>query len=92
MIDRSETRETPLCPMALQGRVTVWNARRGTHLGQRSYATELTGRTYDRKRSDQTMLKFSCESGAVHIWGIFGGRDSSDRAFMIQFKHDIAAW
>ena len=27
-----------------------------------------TGRTYDRKRSDQTMPKSSCETGAVHIW------------------------
>ena len=27
-----------------------------------------TGRTYERKRSDQTMSKSSCETGAVHIW------------------------
>ncbi|WP_210252253.1 hypothetical protein, partial [Microvirga tunisiensis] len=29
-----------------------------------------TGRTYERKRSDQTMSKSSCEAGAVHIWHI----------------------
>ena len=27
-----------------------------------------TGRTYERKRPDQTMSKSSCETGAVHIW------------------------
>jgi hypothetical protein len=30
-----------------------------------------TGRTYERKRSDQTMSKFSCETGAVHICNLF---------------------
>jgi putative transposase len=29
-----------------------------------------TGRTYERKRSDQTMSKSSCGAGAVHIWHV----------------------
>jgi hypothetical protein len=27
-----------------------------------------TGRTYNRKRHDQTMAESSCETGGVHIW------------------------
>ncbi|MBI1775047.1 MAG: transposase [Proteobacteria bacterium] len=44
------------------------NSRRGNHLGQRSCATAHTGRTYDRKRSDQKICPIPCEAGAVHIW------------------------
>jgi hypothetical protein len=29
-----------------------------------------TGRTYGRKRSDQSTAKTPCEDGAVHIWGM----------------------
>jgi len=53
VIDRSKTRDTPFPAVALVGRVPVWNTRRGTHLGQRSYGSATTGRTYARKRSDQ---------------------------------------
>src|SRR3982751_2028517 len=38
----------------LRGRLSVWNSRRGNHLGQRSCASAPTGRTYGRKRSDQS--------------------------------------
>lgn len=56
MIDRSETRDTPLTPLVAVGRHDVRNSRRGNHLGQRSCATAYKGRTYDRKRSDQSLL------------------------------------
>jgi transposase len=65
VIDRSEMRDTPDQPVAVcVGRPTVWNSRRGNHLGQRSCATAYTGRTYDRKRSDQKSAQHSCEMGA----------------------------
>ena len=54
MIDRSKTRDIPLHPVAVKGRSNVWNSRRGNHLGQRSCASATTGRTYGRKRSDQS--------------------------------------
>src|SRR3954453_18875090 len=38
----------------LRGRLSVWNSRRGNHRGQRSCASAPTGRTYGRKRSDQS--------------------------------------
>ena len=38
-----------------QCRCVVWNSRCGNHLGQRSYASAPTGRTYARKRSDQNI-------------------------------------
>src|SRR5436190_4141923 len=38
------------------------------HLGQRSKRPASTGRTYGCKRSDQTLKKNSCGTGAVHIW------------------------
>lgn len=53
MIDRSRTRDTPFPAVAFVGRVPVWNTRRGAHLGQRSYGSATTGRTYARKRYDQ---------------------------------------
>jgi IS5 family transposase len=42
----------------------------GNHLGQRSSVAAHKGRTYDRKRSDQTTAEPSCKSGAVHIWHV----------------------
>jgi hypothetical protein len=41
----------------LLGRFAVWNSRRRNHLGQRSCASAPTGRTYGRKRSDQSTAK-----------------------------------
>src|SRR5580692_7253170 len=37
------------------------------HLGQRSCAAAHTGRTYERKRSDQITAQLSCKAEAVHI-------------------------
>src|ERR1700747_3331014 len=54
VIDRSKTRDTPRFPLAAKGRLGVWNSHRGNHLGQRSCASAKTGRTYGRKRSDQS--------------------------------------
>jgi hypothetical protein len=68
VIDRSEARNTPDEPVAVcAGRPIVWNSRRGNHLGQRLCATAYTGRTNDRKRSDQNTAQQSCEARAVHI-------------------------
>ena len=63
VIDRSKTRDTPYWPMALTGRHPVWNSCRGSHLGQRSCATATTGRTYERKRSDQNYVQLSLRDG-----------------------------
>ena len=71
VIDRSTTRDTPYDSVTLKGRPAVWNSRRGNHLGQRSRASAITGRTYGRKRSDQNTAKSSCEEGAVHICVVF---------------------
>src|SRR6266851_2677824 len=48
----------PLC-----GRSSVWNSCRGNHLGQRSRASAQTGRTYGRKRSDQSTAKHLARRG-----------------------------
>ena len=63
MIDRSKTRDTPWSPLAAKGRLGVWNLRRGNHLGQRSCASAKTGRTYGRKRSDQSTAKMLLRAG-----------------------------
>src|SRR6202047_275452 len=68
VIDRSKTRGIPLDPSAAEGRSSVWNLCRGNHLGQRSCASATTGRTYGRKRSDQSTAQLPCEDRAVHIW------------------------
>ncbi len=78
VIDRSKTRGIPLDPSAAEGRSSDpsaaegrssdWNLCRGNHLGQRSCASATTGRTYGRKRSDQSTAQPPCEERAVHIW------------------------
>jgi hypothetical protein len=50
-------------PTGRKGRRPVWNSRRGNHLGQRSYASAPTGRTYGRKRSDQIIAKTALRGG-----------------------------
>jgi hypothetical protein len=55
-----------------RGRGAVRNSQSGRHLGQRSCATAPTGRTYDRKRSDQNTVQHPCEAGAVHIGHVSG--------------------
>src|ERR1022692_3589505 len=65
------TREIPHSPVALYEVAHLfWSSRRGNHLGQRSCVSAETGRTYGRKRSDQSTAKTSCEEGALHIWGM----------------------
>ena len=63
MIDRSKTRDTPCFPLAAKGRLGVWNSHRGNHLGQRSCASAKTGRTYGRKRSDQSTAQITLRGG-----------------------------
>src|SRR5215211_5597675 len=45
------------------GRSSVWNSHRGNHLGQRSCASAQIGRTYGRKRSDQSAAKHLARRG-----------------------------
>ena len=59
VIDRSKTRDTPCFPLAAKGRLGVWNSHRGNHLGQRSCASAKTGRTYGRKRFDQSTAQIN---------------------------------
>jgi hypothetical protein len=56
----------PVAP--LLGRSVVWNLYRGNHFGRRSCASASTGRTYGRKRSDQSTAKHLARKGAAHIW------------------------
>ena len=63
MIDRSKTRDIPLHPSAVKGRSNDWNLCRGNHLGQRSCANATIGRTYGRKRSDQSTAQQLARSG-----------------------------
>lgn len=78
MIDRFGTRDTPLgamvavVAMAAAGRKIVWNTSREPHLGQRSFVSATTGRTYARKRSDQITAKNPCKEGVVHICAKIG--------------------
>jgi hypothetical protein len=63
VIDRSKMRDTPKNPWPFRGRLGVWNSRRGNHLGQRSCASAQTGRTYGRKRSDQSTAQATLQGG-----------------------------
>src|SRR5690606_24392462 len=45
-------RETLRATQWRTGRASVWNSRRGNHLGQRSCAIAPTGRTYGCKRTE----------------------------------------
>src|ERR1700732_2436925 len=63
VINRSKTRDTPCVPLAAKGRLCVWNSHRGNHLGQRSCASAKTGRTYGRKRSDQSTAQITLRGG-----------------------------
>src|SRR5271169_3639604 len=47
----------------LRGRRSVWNSCRGNHLGQRSCASAQIGRTYGRKRFDQSTAKHLARRG-----------------------------
>src|SRR5947199_9169505 len=77
VIDRSKTRGIPLDPSATEGRSSDlsategrssdWNLCRGNHLGRRSCASATTGRTYGRKRSDQSTAQHPSEARAVNI-------------------------
>src|ERR1017187_4333293 len=60
-------RDIPYGTVAHKGRQVVWISRRGNHLGQRSCANATKGRTYERKRPDQSTAKNPCEERAVHI-------------------------
>src|ERR1700693_6059402 len=63
VINQSKTRDTPCFPLAAKGRLGVWNSHRGNHLGQRSCASAKTGRTYGRKRSDQSTAQITLRGG-----------------------------
>src|SRR6202011_4122719 len=67
VIDRSKTRDTPCFPLAAKGRLGVWNSHRGNHLGQRSCASAKTGRTYGRKRSDQSTAQITLRGGGHRL-------------------------
>src|ERR1700716_963066 len=67
VIDRSKTRDTPCFPLAAKGRLGVWNSHRGNHLGQRSCASAKTGRTYGRKRSDQSTAQITLRGGGKAV-------------------------
>src|SRR5204863_114780 len=78
-IDRSEVRDSPWDTLTEEGRAVVWCSRRGNHLGQRSKVTASTGRTYGRKRSDQTVEKTLVARGpSTYAWRI-GTRRLRDR-------------
>ena len=62
-VNRSKTQDTPCFPLAAKGRLGVWNSHRGNHLGQRSCASAKTGRTYGRKRSDQSTAQITLRGG-----------------------------
>lgn len=93
MIDRFGTRDTPLgamvavVAMAAAGRKIVWNTSREPHLGQRSFVSATTGRTYARKRSDQITAKNPCKEGVVHICAKTGA-DSGRRFRLNGFGSD----
>ncbi|MBB3166705.1 transposase [Rhizobium laguerreae] len=53
--------------VAQRGRSSVWNPRRGTHLGQRSCVNATKGRTKERKRSDQIIKEFLQGGGRPHM-------------------------
>ena len=64
VINRSMTREIPHSPVALYEVAHLfWSSRCGNHLGQRSCVSAQTGRTYGRKRSDQTTAKHLARRG-----------------------------
>ena len=87
MIDRSKTRGIPLNPSAAEGRSSDWNLCRGNHLGQRSCASATTGRTYGRKRSDQSTAPLQ-GAGRPHMDQGRQGRDQMDAAVMSDVRRE----
>ena len=103
MIDRSQTRDTPRDPVAIETAVLF-----GTRVAETILAAvicdRIKGRTYDRKRSrsDRHQLRVrACHRGAVHIWVPFPRyaalRSPGMTAFIIgdlscQMAHRTAAW
>src|SRR6266849_6366085 len=66
-------REIPHSPVALYEVANLFGALVAeTILASVQCASAQTGRTYGRKRSDQSAAKTSCEEGAVHIRGMSG--------------------
>src|SRR6195256_57452 len=83
VIDRSKTRDTPCFPLAAKGRLGVWNSHRGNHLGQRSCASAKTGRTYGRKRSDQSTAQITLRGGGrphIGVWNSHRGNHLGQRS------------
>ena len=72
MIDRSRSRDTPKVPVAhSRSHICLELGSRNPSWPAFMCERDNTGRTYERKRSDQTMSKSSCETGAVHICDLF---------------------
>ena len=68
VINRSPMREIPHSPVALYEAANLLGALVAeTILASVQCANAQTGRTYGRKRSDQSTAKTPCEEGAVHI-------------------------
>ena len=66
-IGRTEDRDTPRNPMALQRHLHVRDPIRATHLGQRSHRPHT--KAGHMTASDQTSSPLTpCTTGAVHIW------------------------
>src|ERR1700730_14752541 len=82
VIDRSKTRDTPCFPLAAKGRLGVWNSHRGNHLGQRSCASAKTGRTYGRKRSDQSTAQnnLARRGPSTYVWNSHRGNHLGQRS------------
>ena len=57
-------------PVKTAEQQTALNSRRGNHLGQRSCASASTGRTYGRKRSDQSTAKNTLRGGGRPHMGL----------------------
>ena len=86
-----KTCDTPHKDTAVVGRRTVRNSRRGIHLGQRSCASAPTGRTYERKRSDQTLFEILQKGGRPHMSLLTSIRTVSAKSHDF-YKTALLAW
>ncbi len=71
----------------LRGRDSVWSSCRGNHLGQRSCASAPTGRTYGRKRSDQSTAQHLARRGRSTYGKLGRISEAAPTVFSIENAH-----
>src|SRR5258708_36669571 len=80
VIDRSRCEILRGTQWSAQSRSTVWDSRRGTHLGSGPYAAVSTDRTYDRNRFESHAALPLQAGGRPHMGPRFRGDERNEDA------------